>query len=927
MRGSPALPSAVGAVVASPGVVMFLGLAGCGSVSLPAEPSSATVAEVASADGQTVFGEAPPTGPLPVGVAPSHYALDLQIDPTENSFSGTAQIRVDLTTPRRVIWLHGRDLMVQSVTVRPADGAAMNAEWRSMDEEGVAALVLPEEIGPGTATIEIAYGAAFDRQLKGLYRVDSGGESYAFTQFEAISARLAFPCFDEPRFKTPYDVSITSRAGHRAFANTHIVAEETLEDGRLRSTFATTERLPTYLVAFAVGNLDVVEAPPIPANSVRTVPLALRGLAAHGQGERLRYALEHTPGILAELEAYFGIAYPYDKLDIVAVPDFASGAMENAGFVTFREWLLLLDGDQAPEYQKRAFAYVMAHELAHQWFGNLVTMPWWDDIWLNEAFATWMGNRVVRARYPQYRAEVSMLDSVHGAMASDSLITARQIRQPIESNHDIRNAFDSITYSKGGGVLEMFERWLGEDSFQQGMRLYMQRHRWGTATADDLLAALGEVSGRDVATPFRTFLFQPGVPLLETELSCEAGATKLSLRQSRYLPTGSAGDRAQQWQIPFCVRYGVGNETKEACELLATTEGELLLEAERCPAWVMPNADGAGYFRFAMPAEELTRLTTTGWRHLSARDRLAIADSVSAAVDSGAIAVADALGSMDVLGRDENRAVATSPMALLAFARDHLVPETRRRDVEARGRRLYQAAYMRLGWGRPGASEDGERKLFRSELIGFLSFSARDEDVRREAARRGRAYLGYGDDDELHPDAVDPTLADMAVAVAVQEGDAAFFAAVEAKFAASQDSTLRGRLLNAMGMTHDPELASRARALALDPRVRVNEVLTTIDRQMRMPETRAQTWAWIKENFAALVERIATTRGGSTPWLASRFCSVAEAEDVEAFYAPRIAALPGGPRNLAGTLEEIHLCAARVEAQRESAQAFFSVEQ
>src|SRR5690606_8514701 len=197
---------------------------------------------------------------------------------------------------------------------------------------------------------------------------------------------------------------------------------------------------------------------------------------------------------------------------------------------------LLLLGPDAPEDQRRSFAAVMAHELAHQWFGNLVTMPWWDDIWLNEAFATWMGTKIVAQTNPEMNAPLGLLAGVHGAMGQDSLASARQIRQPIESDHDIRNAFDSITYQKGGAVLSMFEQWIGADAFREGIRVYLRQHRFGTATSDDLLTALSEAAGRDVATPFRTFLEQPGVPLIEARLTCEGGPARVELAQSRYTP-------------------------------------------------------------------------------------------------------------------------------------------------------------------------------------------------------------------------------------------------------------------------------------------------------------------------------------------------------------------------------------------------------
>ncbi|HJL14497.1 MAG TPA: M1 family metallopeptidase [Sandaracinaceae bacterium LLY-WYZ-13_1] len=864
--------------------------------------------------------EAIPHGPLPEGVTPLRYTIWMEVVPDRDRFRGRVDVQVRLDQARELIWMHGRGLNVTQAEVLPEGLEPVNATFEQLDDHGVAALRLAEPVEAGEVTISLTYDAPFDRQLKGLYRVDTGGASYAFTQFEATSARLAFPCFDEPRFKTPFELTLSVRGDHEAIANT--TPADVREIGEMKEVrFTPTEPLPTYLVAMAVGPLDVVEHDPIPANDVRDRPIPFRGVAVRGQGERLAYALEHTAPLLASLEAYFGVAYPYDKLDIIAVPDFASGAMENAGAITFRETLLLLDPQRAPENQRRAFAYVMAHELAHQWFGNLVTMPWWDDIWLNEAFATWMGNKTVRDVHPEYQAHVGMVRSIHGAMRADSLVSARQIRQPIESNHDIRNAFDAITYRKGGGVLEMFERWLGEETFREGIREYVNRHRFGTATADDLLDALSQMAGQDVGTPFRTFLMQPGVPLLRAERSCGDDGNAMSVSQRRYLPVGSEGERDRTWQVPTCVRYGRGRSVEDTCELVTDAEARVDL-GESCPDWVMPNADAAGYYRWSLPAEGVERLMEDGWARLSERERLSVADNLVAAFAADTVEAADVFEAFDRIARDDSRAVATAPTGLISWTREHVLEEDGRGEVEAWAERLYGRRARRLGWS-ARRRESGETGLLRADLLSFLAFTARSERVRREAARRGRAYIGYGGDGELHPDAVEPNLVGTALRVAVQEGDRAFFEALLEAVLASDDALFRSRGLRALASTHDSTLAQRALSLSLDARLRVNEVTDPLTTQLSMPETRGAAWDWMRDHFDEVFDRVATTRAGYAPWYVSGFCSTRRAEEVEAFFGERIEALPGGPRNLRGALEAIRLCAARVEAQRASAQAFF----
>ncbi|HLK45193.1 MAG TPA: M1 family metallopeptidase, partial [Acidimicrobiales bacterium] len=343
--------------------------------------------------------------------------------------------------------------------------------------------------------------------------------------------------FDEPGFKIPFAVTLVVPSGDQAIANTpEVERSPAAAAGATRVRFAPTPPLPSYLVAFAVGPLDVVRAADVPPNPVRPKPLPLRGVAVKGRGGELAYALGHAGELLSMLETYFGVPYPFEKLDLLAVPQL-SGAMENPGAVTFDEPLLLFDPKTAPLRQRLDYAMVVAHELSHQWFGDLVTMAWWDDTWLNESFAEWMGYKVAQQWEPALRADLDFAEGTQSAIGTDSLVSARQVRQPIASADDIENAFDDTTYKKGGAVISMFERWLGPEVFQKGVRAHMARHRFATASADDFLAALSDAAGRDVAAPYRTFLDQPGVPFVEAALVCDGGAPpRLHLRQSRFLP-------------------------------------------------------------------------------------------------------------------------------------------------------------------------------------------------------------------------------------------------------------------------------------------------------------------------------------------------------------------------------------------------------
>jgi alanyl aminopeptidase len=939
------------------------------------EASSGTEV-VATPTPETTPTDPTPTGPLPEGVTPTRYALDLEVVPSRETFRGTVDIRVRLDRPTQRIWMHGTGMTVSEAWIatgfegdlangplRSRPTSAESARWEPSDREGVNRVVTDVPVGPGEVTIHLAYETRFDRQLKGLYRVDVGDDHYAFTQFEPTSARYAFPGFDEPRFKTPFDITLRVPEAEHGVANTREI-ENAVENGLRRLRFAATEPLPTYLVAMAVGPLDIVEGTAIPANDVRATPLPFRGICARGRGAEMRYAMEHTAALVASLERWTGVAYPYDKLDIVAVPDFASGAMENAGLITFRETFLLLP-EQPGEDHVRAFTSIMAHELAHHWFGDLVTMPWWDDIWLNEAFATYMATRTVADVAPEQNASMSAVAGAQGAMGADSLGSARRIRQPITSDHDIRNAFDSITYQKGAAVIAMFERYVGPDVFRAGIHRYLEEHRFGTATGDDLLLAISREAGRDVTTPFRTFLDQPGVPLVHADLACGEGGNVVSLRQERFTPLGFSSDgfaaesfaadaaaptpaepqAPSRWQIPVCVRYGRGRTSAEACTLLNQTSARIDLPAGACPEWVHPNAGASGYYRFALPSDDLDALVTRGYAQLDPRERLSLANNVRAMVGAGTADARDVLALLPRFANDDERLVAIEPIGLVAHVVDDLADAEYRADARAWAGTLYARRFQRLGWtARRG--ERGDDRLLRRDLASFMARIARDPAVLARASQLGQAYVGRGTgrsaDGQLHPEAVQAELLGVVTIAAVNDlhqppcprgqtceanalsaEQVAFFDHVLGLAVASDDGTVRTRLFAALASAETPTLAERALDLTLDPRLRVNELGIPMGIQAETPEGRRRALSWVSGHLPALRERLATTRLGYVPWTFGGLCTVEERTAVSSLFAPVIAEWPGGPRNLAGTLEAISMCIARRERQLPAVNWFF----
>jgi alanyl aminopeptidase len=912
-------------------LLLCLALAACAPEPAPAvAPAPAPVPTPAPAPTYP-SSEPAPTLRLPADVHPLAESLELHVDPRQPRFSGVVDIDVRLDQPRSIVWLHGKDFNVASATVTPEGGAPVAGPWQE-HHDGVASITLPAPVPAGRARVHVVFDAPFGRGQKGLYTTGEAGESYAFTQFEAIAARLAFPCFDEPGFKIPFTTSLVVPSGMTAVANTHEVSRAPADPGTVRVAFAPTLPLPSYLVAFAVGPLDLVPVADVLPNAVRTRPLPLRGVAPRGRGKDMAYALAHTGEILAVLEGYFGIEYPYDKLDIIAVPG-KGGAMENAGAITFGERLVLFDGATAPVSQRRGYASVMAHELAHQWTGDLVTMAWWDDTWLNEAFATWMAAKAAQAWDPKLHQDIALLRGMQGAMGADALVSARSIRQPIASVHDIENAFDTITYQKGAGVLGMFERWVGVPAWQKGVHAYLAAHAHGNATADDFLDAESAAGGKDVKAAMHTFLDQPGVPYVEVTSHCEpphvsrdrkaetSGSAGLHIVQSRYLPVGSSGDAHETWQLPFCPR----THGAVGCMLLTQPATDTLIGGPTtCPLDVFPNGDALGYFRFGLAPADLAVLRGKVGA-LSTREKIAYANSLRAAYARATTPMKDVVAAAAPLAGDPDPAVADEPMSYVVQAHDWLFADPLRARVERYGRELYAPAMRRLGW-QPKASEDDETRALRASVVWFLAMTGRDPAVRAEARKRGLAYLGLGPggDGKLHPDAVDPNLASAAVAVAGEEADRATWDAMKAILDRSVDEAVRGRVVYALGLARDPELAEAARRLVLDPGLRDNEMLTPLWAQLSHPDTRDAAWAWTKEHYDAILARLPRHHGGvQLVGVGSRFCDEAHARDVEAFFGPKIDGIEGGPRSLASTLEEIHLCVARRAAQEKSARELF----
>ena len=852
-----------------------------------------------------------PFGQLPAEVQPVAYQLELTIIPGLEEFSGKTTIDLDMTGSRNHFYLHGKNIKANKVQL--SDGTStFPAEYEQVDDSGIVRISSPQPL-QGKIRLEIEYNAPFNQALEGLYKVSESGNDYAFTQFEAISARLAFPGFDEPGFKTPFTTTLIVPENQVAISNTPEVSSEII-DGMKHVHFAPTKPLPTYLIAFAVGDFDVVEAPDLPATDVRDRPLPLRGIAVKGKGGQLGYALEGTNAIVTALESYFGTPYPWAKLDILAVPDFSAGAMENAGAITYRESLLLFDDTATPE-RRRRYKMVHAHELAHQWFGDLVTPVWWNDIWLNESFATWMAHVAMDMAEPEANYRRDLLSRGLSVMASDSLVSARQIRQPILSNNDIATAFDGITYSKGGAVLSMFENFLGRDDFRQGVRNYMNEFQYGAATADDFirhLAAASTVQDSEVVvTAFNSFLEQAGLPLVEINSQCGDEGTSIHLMQSRYFPVGSNGDRNQQWNIPVCLRLGYADESIKTC-LLLTGKDQTFELAQACPDFIVPNADSAGYYRFSMSQQDWSNLLANSDRQ-NTNEMMAMLGSLTGAFNSGDLDVATLMSIAPQLIANPNWQVATAPIEQMNFMYDNMASEGQKQVLEQRFAEYYAGKLNETGLQ---TTDDRDQAQLQTTLVEFMAKTAKQPELRSELVNMARAYTGYGTDGNIHPDAANPIIVDTALIVAVDELGNDFVDHLYQLAIDSTDAVVRGRALSAIGSTRNPTKAAEIRELVFSPELRDNEIFSILFPQVLMPETRDTTWVWFQQNMDRILPRIPEESWGRMTFVGSAFCNTEKQVEVQAYFAERIKSLTGGPRNLAQTLETIDLCVAKVQQHK-----------
>ena len=664
-------------------------------------------------------------GRLPKDVVPLHYTLELDLDPAQETFTGRTEIDLTVRRPVSTIVLQATDLVAISATLSNESGGSREVTIAPEKENNLWRLSWKsrDQLAPGRWRLRIDYQGKVEKRGQGLFRVEyrSGADAESqrrmlATQFEPTHARAVFPSFDEPAFRATFDIAITAPASFEAVSNMPVSQQSTLPDGRRRTAFARTPSMPTYLVALSVGEFDAL------TDSFDGT--ALRILTAPGRSQEARYAMDVTKQLLGYYRDYFGVPYMLPKLDQLAIPGVRGGAMEDWGAISYNENLLLFDPKRSPPHQQQTIFNVVAHEIAHQWFGNLVTAAWWNDIWLNEAFATWIAAKAQDHFNPAWRVRVRARLYREDALALDAGKATRAVADPPAHETYIFEVFDDITYDKGSAVLGMFEAQLGESVFRDGLRRYINVHRYSNATAEDLWFHLSQAAGHDISPLIGEWVRQRGFPLLTAKTSCIGNRMRVELSQQRFT-SRSTRELVAMWQVPVVIT--AGQTTKR---LMLGREPQRI-EFPGCVA-IVANGGDTGYYRVQYDPANMARLRAD-YPRLPATERIGLIADTMALARSGRVAFAEYFRLLEALHDEREEAIWQQVIEGLTYLDDAFAGSSTQTLVRAYGRSLLRPVLVRVGW-EPASDDDPGTRRLRNALIDIMGRFDDPETNARTAA-------------------------------------------------------------------------------------------------------------------------------------------------------------------------------------------------
>ncbi|HEY1528434.1 MAG TPA: M1 family metallopeptidase [Candidatus Angelobacter sp.] len=848
---------------------------------------------------------------LPYGLNPKHYALTFTPDLQKATFGGDETIDVEVNKTANSFTLNAIELEFQEATITQ-ESKTQAAKWSFAADKEQVTLTVADELQPGPASIHIKFTGILNDKLRGFYLARTKERNYATTQFESTDARRAFPSLDEPAYKAKFDISLIVDKGDTAISNGRI-ASDTPGPGEGKHTvqFATTPQMSTYLVAMAVGNFECVEG------TADNTPIRVCGTPDKKplSDAALRYASE----ILKFYNQYYGIPYPFGKLDIVGVPDFEAGAMENTAAIFYRESLLFIDDKNSSVDSHQAVFEVLAHEMAHQWFGDLVTMKWWDNIWLNEGFATWMALKPSQALHPEWNANLDAVQATDTALTLDALVNTHSIRATAETPEEINALFDPISYEKAGAVLRMIESYVSPEVFRRGVNVYLRKFSYSNATAEDFWTSLSAASGRPVDKIMPTFVDQAGEPLLTVKTSCSIPPavkepvrrgkrsrrrpiqphpmTQVTISQQRFWANPAEAPKKEQlWMTPVCVKSG---GAKPFCQILSLKEQTLPLAG--CSAWVFLNGNAAGYYRTQYDKAELKKLIAIAGTELTTAERISLLRDQSALVGSGQQSMSAYLDLLSALSQDAQHSVVESYLPTLDDINSYELPGTDASGFRAWVRSTFQPMLAKIGWTQV-ANENADTHTLRGNLIHILGMVGEDPETIRQATTTAQQYL-------KDPNSVDASIAKDVLAVAAHFGNEELFQQYVNAMRRMQSPEQYYNVGGALAEFRDPKIVEKVLEIGVSDEVRNQDAAHLIAGELANTDNQKTAWDWVKTHWPAVEKKITMSSGPEIVNATRKFCSAEMNEDVQSFFTEH--KVPSAERTLKQSQEDIDGCVKR----------------